>query len=305
MADTNETTTGFYGSSIIEVYDGHMDSALYLRDVSGYTYRIGTLPLKDGEYTFTIWAKAMSPMTISINVLGKLQVFELTTTDWTKFLVQNDNPDKDDNGDVVRYIEITPVYYDSSEGVDNDLYLYKAMLELSDRASDWNPAPEDDEASIDELSRRVRETELSLEPGKIVATVLESQVYKDSVTESLKETKASVELVSDQLGLVFSEQESLASEVESFINNQQTWYRFTPEHFEIGKTEEEDGHQFLMHLTNRELAFRDNGTKVAYINDQVMHITNAEVMSQLRLGNFAFVPTETGMALIYVGQGGE
>lgn len=306
MADTNETTSAFYGSSVIEVYDGHTDSALYLRDMSGYTYRIGTLPLQDGTYTFTVWLKAMSEMTIGINVLGKLGVFDPVPGEWTRIEIENDSPNKDENGEVIRYIDITPVYSDTSEGIDNDLYLYKAMLELSDKASDWSPAPEDAEADITDLTERLSSAELRLEPDSIVATVLENQTFIDSVSEYQEETRSEVRQVADQLDVVFASQESLASEFESYVNERETWYRFTPESFEIGKTDvevDEQGneHQFLMNLTNRELSFRDNGTKVAYINDQVMHITDAEIGHQLTIGNFVFAPTETGMALLYVG----
>lgn len=308
MADTNETTTGFYGSSVIEVYDGHMDSALYLSNVSGNTYRLGTLPLQKGEYTFTVWAKAIVPMALSINVLGLTKVFELEANVWTKLLVQNPTPDLDSDGNVVRYVDITPVYYNTAGEYDNDLFLYQAMLELSDRAADWSPAPEDDQANIDQLTTRVNETELKLNPGSITAMVLSNETYKDSVKESFKETRADIKVLSDDVSVVFSRQEGLASDLENYKEEQKTWYRFSDKDgFEIGKTEKVDGHQFLMNLTNRELSFRDNGAKVAYINDQVMHITDTEVEHKLVIGDpklnnrFAFVPTETGMALIYVG----
>ena len=56
-----------------------------------------------------------------------------------------------------------------------------------------------------------------------------------------------------------------------------------------------------MDLSNEKLSFKDNGNEVAYISNQVLSIQNAKVLSRFAIGKFAFVPTDTGMALIYIG----
>ena len=52
-------------------------------------------------------------------------------------------------------------------------------------------------------------------------------------------------------------------------------------------------------LSNEELAFKENGQRIAYISNQILVITNAEIRNKLSLGNesrgwFDFIPRETG-----------
>ena len=50
---------------------------------------------------------------------------------------------------------------------------------------------------------------------------------------------------------------------------------------------------------NEELSFKENGQKIAYISNQILVITNAEIRNKLSLGNevrgwFDFIPRSTG-----------
>lgn len=299
MADTNETVTAVYGSSEIEVYDGHIDSALHLEDMSGYSYRLGTLPLPDDQFVFSIWAMAVDDMSLTIDVLGHEETVALTNNTWQKITIYNATPNKDEDGNVVRYIDITPVYADASN--ENDLYLYKAMLETGNRASDWSPAPEDEEGERLELAERVTRAEQKIEDDSIVSIVTRSDTYRsnlenlhDAVTEDIT-TK--VTQLNDSITNEFTNVRTTYDGAKEYTDAARAWQRFDSDGIHLGKQD----NPFTMDLSNEELAFSDNGSKVAYINNQTMHITNAEVMSKMTLGKFAFVPTDTGMALIYVG----
>lgn len=299
MADTNETVTAVYGSSEIEVYDGHIDSALHLEDMSGYSYRLGTLPLPDDKFVFSIWAMAVDDMSLTINMLGHEETVALANNTWQKITIYNATPNKDTDGNVVRYIDITPVYADASN--ENDLYLYKAMLETGNMASDWSPAPEDEEEERLELAERVTRAEQKIEDDNIVSIVTRSDTYRsnleslhDAVTEDIT-TK--VTQLNDSITNEFTNVRTTYDGAKEYTDAARAWQRFDSDGIHLGKQD----NPFTMDLSNEELAFSDNGSKVAYINNQTMHITNAEVMSKMTLGKFAFVPTDTGMALIYVG----
>lgn len=59
----------------------------------------------------------------------------------------------------------------------------------------------------------------------------------------------------------------------------------------IGKS----GNRISMNLDNDKLRFMQEGIEVAYMSDNKLYIQNAEVLSSIKLGKFAFVPdTETG-----------
>ncbi len=299
MADTNETVTAVYGSSEIKVYDGHVDSALHLKDMSGYAYRLGTLPLPDDQFVFSVWAMAVDNMSLKINVLGHEETFTLTNNVWKKIIVYNATPDKDTGGAVVRYVDITPVYSDAS--AENDLYLYKALLEVGNRASDWSPAPEDEEDERLELAERVRQAEQKIEDGSIIDTVTQSDVYKSNLNTLYKtvteETTAKVTQLSDSVTNEFTSVRTRYEDAKEYVETAKTWQRFDSSGIHMGNTESD----LTMDLSNSELAFSDHGTRVAYISNQALQITDAVVNSRFRIGKFAFVPTDTGMALIYVG----
>lgn len=295
MAD-NEVAAVF-DSSEIEVYDGHIDSALHLENMSGYAYRLGTLPLPDDVFTFTIWAMATNAMALNIDVLGLEQTFNLAANVWTKLVVYNGAPDKDEDGNVVRYVDLSPTY---SGAGDNDLYLYKAMLETGNHASDWSPAPEDAAAERLELVNRVAAAEIKIEDDNIISTVTQSDTYRNNVSELRSTISSSVTQLGDSVNIRFNNIDEKYDGTKTFVDKASVYQTFDANGIHLGK----EGDPFTMDLSSTELAFNDNGNKVAYINNQTMHITNAEVLSRFVIGKFAFVPTDTGMALIYVGDEG-
>lgn len=56
----------------------------------------------------------------------------------------------------------------------------------------------------------------------------------------------------------------------------------------------ENDSPFKTKITNDEMAFTENDSKVAYINSKKMYITTAEILNSLVLGNFGFTPLANG-----------
>ena len=56
----------------------------------------------------------------------------------------------------------------------------------------------------------------------------------------------------------------------------------------------EEGNSFTAELSNNELAFLQNGTKVAYVSNNKLYITNAEIMTNIIIGNFQYIPRNNG-----------
>ena len=84
----------------------------------------------------------------------------------------------------------------------------------------------------------------------------------------------------------------------TYITNQELleeYIRFKGALIELGKV----GNAFTAELSNNELAFKENGQKIAYISNNSLVITNAEVRNKLSLGNetrgwFDFIPRSNG-----------
>ena len=85
---------------------------------------------------------------------------------------------------------------------------------------------------------------------------------------------------------------------ENVYTNQlllEEYIRFKGALIELGKV----GNAFTAELSNEELAFKENGQKIAYISNQSLVITNAEIRNKLSLGNesrgwFDFIPRTNG-----------
>jgi len=77
--------------------------------------------------------------------------------------------------------------------------------------------------------------------------------------------------------------------------SREEYIRFKGALIELGKV----GNAFTAELSNEELAFKENGQKIAYISNQSLVITNAEIRNKLSLGNesrgwFDFIPRTNG-----------
>jgi len=92
---------------------------------------------------------------------------------------------------------------------------------------------------------------------------------------------------------------TLTNQISNTVAANQTlieeYIRFKGALIELGKV----GNAFTAELSNEQLAFKENGQTIAYISNQSLVITNAEIHSRLSLGAsergwFDFVPRASG-----------
>ena len=77
-----------------------------------------------------------------------------------------------------------------------------------------------------------------------------------------------------------------------------TYMSFDDNGLVIGKT----GNPFTFRVVNDRLAFYMNDTEVAYLSNNKLYVTQAEILSKLIIGHFAFEPQTNGnLSLIYNG----
>ena len=69
-----------------------------------------------------------------------------------------------------------------------------------------------------------------------------------------------------------------------------TYIRFGEDGIEIGK----QGNAITMKLDNDSLEFYNNGTRVAYMSDNTLHITDGRFTRSMRVGNYGYVPESNG-----------
>ena len=86
-----------------------------------------------------------------------------------------------------------------------------------------------------------------------------------------------------------------ADDLEEYKNLIETYIRFSAEGITIGK----NGSPFSAVLGTEKLSFLQDGTEVAYISNNKLYITNAEVLDRFTVGNpssgyFDWIPRANG-----------
>ena len=138
-----------------------------------------------------------------------------------------------------------------------------------------------------EISKTAEDINLSVREEYISRSELEAiqQDFETSITQNSTEIRFDFTQVTDEIKGTVAENQSLLEE----------YIRFKGALIELGRV----GNAFTAELSGESLAFKENGQKIAYISNQSLVITNAEIRNKLSLGNesrgwFDFIPRANG-----------
>lgn len=144
----------------------------------------------------------------------------------------------------------------------------------------------------------------------VTADEIRSEVKRDYASvdamQQLQETVSTLaEQSEDRFTWSVSQLTSLASDLEqnrSSTEEQfsliQTYMSFDTDGLTIGKA----GNPFTFRVINDRVGFYMNGAEVAYLSNNKLYVTQAEILSQLKIGKFAFAPQTNGnLSMIYAG----
>ena len=124
--------------------------------------------------------------------------------------------------------------------------------------------------------------------------VLKDYVDKDTYDTYVSSTTSTLNVLNDSIDMNFNTMlgriNNISGDVDSKWRELLTYIRFSSEGIEIGKSD----NPIVMKLDNDDLAFYQNGVKVAYISDNKLEITDAQVNKSLRIGNYVFAPRTNG-----------
>ena len=138
-----------------------------------------------------------------------------------------------------------------------------------------------------EISKSSEQIRLSVREDYIsrseMATI--QQDFQSTITQNSSEIRMDFSTITDEL------KDNIATNQELL----EEYIRFKGALIELGKV----GNAFTAELSNNELAFKENGQKIAYISNNSLVIPNAEVRNKLSLGNetrgwFDFIPRSNG-----------
>ena len=139
-------------------------------------------------------------------------------------------------------------------------------------------------------------SEIAKTSDKITSIVHDTYIEKSQLATIQKDFQTSITQNSSEIRMDFT---AITDEIKGNVAHNQEllkeYIRFKGALIELGKL----GNAFTAELSNEELAFKENGQKIAYISNNSLVITNAEIRNKLSLGNesrgwFDFIPRTNG-----------
>lgn len=177
-------------------------------------------------------------------------------------------------------------------------------LEKGNKATDWTPAPEDVDEAIN-TERTERQSAIETKANEITSKVSETYVsnsalnhYKEEVSTQFTQTKKdftwsinqSVTDAKNEMGGQIDSVNGRVDGLKQTTDNVNSYMSFDNDGLTLGKSDS----AFKTKITNEEWSIQKNGTKVTYINDQTMYITDGQFTQSLKVGAFGFVPRANG-----------
>lgn len=180
----------------------------------------------------------------------------------------------------------------------------KIKLELGNKATDWTPAPEDQEQNVnDKIAASEKTTEESYKAlinqtaKDITAIVQNVQKETSANSTSISEMSTNFKVTADGLSATKSAVKTLTDAVNGTVSKEemQKYIRWNGDNLELGNSAQ----PFKCKLSNTELAFYQNTDKVAWITNKELYILKAIIAQSIGCGNFLFVDEgDLGFSLI-------
>ena len=276
-----------------------------------------SIPLNGDTYTLSFWAKSTvagdiirvhfySPSNITHCVGSQGQVsynsdgqcdFTLSTT-LTKYWATYTIPK---GGNSARSVIIPRMFSDFGKGT---VSVKWEKLEEGNKATDWTPAPEDQEQYVDDKIKASEKTTEESYKTLIDQTAQEISLLVQSVkstadsnSSSISTIASNLKVTSDGLNATKTSINTLTDAVNGTVSKQelQQYLRWNGGDLELGNSVQ----PFRCKLSNTELAFYQNEDKVAWISNKELYILKAIIAQSIGCGNFIFVDEgDLGFSLI-------
>ena len=184
----------------------------------------------------------------------------------------------------------------------SDLYIRNLKLELGNKATDWTPAPEDVNSSIDDVIGSYQKdlldqrTEILKEVDEIVLTAGADYVVKDDYSKYQETVESKFTQMEDGIKMDFSTSREQLNELNKALADTKTewakYIRFSDDGIEIGDTD----NILKLEIDNDMIRFTKNGITTGWWDGNNFHTGNivVEVNERAQFGNFAFVPRSDG-----------
>lgn len=197
------------------------------------------------------------------------------------------------------------LYREPADEVDSDAAtIHWVKLEKGSMATDYTAAPEDSDVKLDQKLSSVR-SQISAEGDRIRQEVQANYALASDMSQVQSQVGTLTEQSENnftwavtRINQMQKDMESAQEATEEQLAVFRTYMSFGEDGLIIGKT----GNPFTFRVVNDRLTFLMNDTEVAYLSNNKLYVTQAEIISKLIIGRFAFEPQANGnLSLIYNG----
>lgn len=197
-------------------------------------------------------------------------------------------------------------YGDSSKGT---TYARRFKLEKGNKASDYTEAIEDADYKLDDQILGVHNLIAKTKDENIAATdeLLKEELknylttgkfdkFYEAYSTKFNNDEKSFNFLFNKVNVDIKESldglEGTTTEIQKYIS-------FVDGDIVLGNTES----PFTMKITNEKIQFLDGGNEIAYISNQKLFITDAEITNSLQIGSFKWIPRANGnLSFTWVGE---
>lgn len=196
------------------------------------------------------------------------------------------------------------IYLAIHGNLQSDLYIKNLKLEKGNKATDWTPAPEDQEQYVNDkiaASEKTTETKynsvIEQKAKSIELRVNKTEQTIDKTNSTISDINNAIDLNSKNLSIVQSRYEQIQNALDETMSKTevQEWARFDGANLELGASNQ----PFKCKLSTTELAFYQSQNKVAWISNNELHVLRAIIAESIGCGAFRFVDEgDLGFSLI-------
>lgn len=129
---------------------------------------------------------------------------------------------------------------------------------------------------------------------QISIEVAEKYVNKDDFNSFENDISTKYLQTNKDFNFLFEEMQRKITESDGDVQAEfrliQKYIRFVDGHIVLGEV----GNELTLEIRNDRLSFLQNNNEVAYLSNNKLYILDAQVLSSIRIGNFAFIPRKNG-----------
>lgn len=246
----------------------------------------------DGKttYTWVKYATSASGANMSDDPSGKTYIglaYNKTTltestsaSDYTWSLIKGDKGDKGDDGTVhsaTAPSDKTKLWFDTT---DNLLKYWNGTTweVTNDFAGNINDMKQNITTEYTSAINQLKESLTTL-VEKLQTTTTDNSTLIEQLSSQIVQNSSSISLVTNSIKSITDNISGLATKEEI-----SQWARFQDGVLELGASNS----PFAVKLSNTELGFYQNGSRIAYLSNQQLNIEYAIVMTKLNIGTFSW-----------------